>query len=412
MCGSIDNIIVYNPLGDELELKKFDDNNLILEKEYKEVFFSKGSLISGNLIQSGLQIANKSITLSSIINQAPNGLFTSTVNSNTLSRFKDGTVSTMVHKSSGSISKHAGFTEVGLSTGLNPAMVLSIGMQAMSMISGTYYLSQINNQITKIDNKLEELIKIHHDTSIGKLRAVKRGLSEISKRNFVDLVDINTIRNYKQTAEEVYEEYVYTLYRKEKELKNLKVIDETVVNDLNFYMTIALESSKLSLFSELIEIGTRMKMGGQFNIIEELTTQLEFNYANSFYMRIDSEIKKIYASISKKNDEILNLKNKKVETAVKTGTLLAGGFYGPLISGGTEIIKKSYDNKMMKKNREEERRKEEELSQEILKNKKSDSIDRLICNMIELPKREVELLYVPNGEKERIFIKNQIELLD
>lgn len=412
MCGSIDNIIVYNPLGDELELKKFDNNTLISKNEYKEVFFSKGSLISGNLIQSGLQIANKSITLSSIIDQAPNGLFTSTVNSNTLSRFKDGTVSTMVHNSSGSISKHAGFTEVGLNTGLNPAMVLSIGMQAMSMISGTYYLNQINNQITKIDNKLEELIKIHHDTSIGKLRAIKRGLSEISKRNFVDLVDINAIRNYKQTAEEIYEEYVYTLYRKEKELKNLKVIDDTVVNDLNFYMTIALESSKLSLFSELIEIGTRMKMGGQFNIIEELTTQLEFNYTNSFYMRIDSEIKEIYASIRKRNDEILNLKNKNTEKVVKTGMVFAGPIYGPLISGGTEMIKKGYDNRMMKKNREQERRKEEEIVQEILKNKKSDSIDRLICNMIELPKKEVELLYVPNGETERIFIKNQMELLD
>ncbi|WP_010007031.1 hypothetical protein [Leuconostoc fallax] len=97
--------------------------------------------------------------------------------------------------------EHAGFTNVSLNSALNPAMVLQGGMQVMSMVSGTYYLHQLNNQIKEIDQKLEELINIHHDSNIGKLIASGKGLSEISNRKHVDLADISAIREFKKQLE-------------------------------------------------------------------------------------------------------------------------------------------------------------------------------------------------------------------
>ncbi|MGO3608397.1 MAG: hypothetical protein ACTIOL_01455 [Enterococcus sp.] len=109
--------------------------------------------------------------------------------------------------------EHFGFTQVTASSAINPAMVLSAGMQVMSMVSGTYYLNQINSQIHQIDKKLEELVQFHHDEKVGKLKASRYGLSEIASREIVDIADINAIRSYKKTLQEIQEEYSYRLNR-------------------------------------------------------------------------------------------------------------------------------------------------------------------------------------------------------
>ena len=54
---------------------------------------------------------------------------------------KNGTFTTMVHGGEKKL-EHFGFTQVTASSAINPAMVLSAGMQVMSMVSGTYYLNQ------------------------------------------------------------------------------------------------------------------------------------------------------------------------------------------------------------------------------------------------------------------------------
>lgn len=203
--NEIRGLIVSNTIGDELSLEKVTDDKLEAKKTYREVFVSDLSLMTGNISQTALQVANQGMTLAQIAKQAPNGLFTATANPANLSKFANGTTTTMVRDASGCLVEHAGFAEVGLrSSMMNPAIYLSAGMQAMSAVSGTYYLKEINDQITELDAKLEELHRFHHDTSIGRLIAARKGLSEITNREFVDTTDLSAIRSYKKTADEIH----------------------------------------------------------------------------------------------------------------------------------------------------------------------------------------------------------------
>lgn len=399
-------IIIENPIGGKLTLSEVKVNNKP-NKKYKEVFSSEGALITGNITQGALQVANQSATLAQIAKQAPNGLFTATVDPTKLSKFKNGTLTTMVRKE-GKLSNHAGFSQVALEQSINPAMVLSAGMQAMSIVSGTYYLNQLNSQITQIDNKLEELLKVHHDANIGKLIAARKGLSDIAVRDVVDIVDLNAIRAYKKTAVEIQEEYSYSLQRKEKELVNSKKVQESELDDINFYMSVAFEASKLSLFAELIELGTRMKLGGQTEIIDGLTKQLENNYSTSFYFNIGVKADEFY--------ELLQEKYKKQFAAKKTNNLKVNSIvdYVPtwnwgtlgvkLAAKGVVTVKGKVDESSAKKKEAARNEKLNYVKSEVENNKRNETIDATIVKMLEVPHQEAEIVYIPDGERQRVFV--------
>lgn len=409
--NEINEIVVSNPIGGELSLKKVTDDNLEAKKKYKEVFVSDLSLMTGNVSQTALQVANQGMTLAQIAKQAPNGLFTATANPANLSKFANGTTSTMVRDASNHLVEHAGFANVGLSASVNPAIILSAGMQVMSAVSGTYYLHKINAQITDMDAKLEELLNIHHDTNIGRLVAARKGLSEIANREFVDATDLSAIRDYKKTADEIHEEYTYRLKRQEKEL-NLKIdpkVEEKKLRDINFTMTIAFEANKLSLFAELIEIGTRMKIGHPTEIINGLTRQLKQNYDNSFYYNIETEAEKIYSIRQQQSNNELADKKKKHEKSLDKLTemyILTG--WGILaefgIKGGFVIRSKSNVNKAQGKVVLENKNLNK-VKKDMQQNKESDGIDNIIEEVIELQYKETEILYIlTENNKQRVFV--------
>lgn len=399
-------IIIENPIGGKLTLSEVKVNNKP-NKKYKEVFSSEGALITGNITQGALQVANQSATLAQIAKQAPNGLFTATVDPTKLSKFKNGTLTTMVRKE-GKLSNHAGFSQVALEQSINPAMVLSAGMQAMSIVSGTYYLNQLNSQITQIDNKLEELLKVHHDANIGKLIAARKGLSDIAVRDVVDIVDLNAIRAYKKTAVEIQEEYSYSLQRKEKELVNSKKVQESELDDINFYMSIAFEASKLSLFAELIELGTRMKLGGQTEIIDGLTKQLENNYSTSFYFNIGVKADEFYELLQEKYEKQFAAKktnNLKVNSIVDYVPTWNWGTLGvKLAAKGAVTVKGKVDESSAKKKEAARNEKLNYVKSEVENNKRNETIDATIVKMLEAPHQEAEIVYIPDGERQRVFV--------
>jgi hypothetical protein len=407
--NEINEIVVSNPIGGELSLEKVTDNKLKAKKKYKEVFVSDLSLMTGNVSQTALQVANQGMTLAEIAKQAPNGLFTATANSANLSKFANGTTSTMVRDASGRLVEHAGFADVGISASVNPAIILSAGMQVMSAVSGTYYLHKIYAQITDLDAKLEELLNIHHDTNIGRLIAARKGLSEIANREFVDTTDLSAIRNYKKTADEIYEEYKYRLVRKESEL-NLKIDSK----DINFTMMIAFEANKLSLFAELIEIGTRMKIGGQIEIIIGLTKQLKQNYAKSFYHYIDLEVEKSYSMRQQRSSNELVSKKKKLEKSLEELTDInnftnMGNLFDFGIKTAATFKSKSDVNKAKDKV-DLENKNLKTLKKSLKQNKESDGIDKIIDEVVELPYKETEILYIPTeNKKHRVFVRIEDE---
>lgn len=396
-------IIIKNPIGEELPLSLIDNQLFFKNQKYKEVFVSESSLIYGGVAESILQVANHSMTLSNIAKHSPNGLFTATVDPTQLSKFKNGSVTTMVRDASGKVESHAGFTEVGLSNTLNPAMALSAGMQIMSLISGTYYLHKINIQLAAIDHKLEELVQIHHDENIGKLIAARKGLSEISEREFVDQADLYAIRSYKKTVNEIQEEYSFSLHRKKEELLSMKEIDQLKIEDINFYMSVIFESSKISLLSEVIEIGTRMKIGGQSEIIESLTKQLEKNYKNSFYFNSDVEFENLFSKIKSK---IMDKKNKQKQNSDKIDELMCkvaptniGLFATKLTAKGIILLKDNIDHTVANKKINNHRETYDAIKTKIEEDKMNETIGETISEVLDLPYKKVEILYVPDNEK-------------
>ena len=409
--NEINEIVVSNPICGELSLKKVTDDKLEAKKKYKEVFVSDLSLMTGNVSQTALQVANQGMTLAQIAKQAPNGLFTATANPANLSKFANGTTSTMVRDASNHLVEHAGFANVGLSTSVNPAIILSAGMQVMSAVSGTYYLHKINAQITDMDAKLEELLNIHHDTNIGRLVAARKGLSEIANREFVDTTDLSAIRNYKKTADEIQEEYTYRLKRQESEL--ILEIDSKaerkILSDINFTMTIAFEANKLSLFAELIEIGTRMKIGDPIEIINGLTRQLEQNYSNSFYHNVESEVEKIYSMRRQRSSNELADKKKKHEKSLNKLT------DSPIFSGWGILAEIGIKTVVAVKSKNDVNKAEEKVGLEnknlstvkkdMKQNKESDGIDNIIDEVVDLQYKEKEILYIlTENNKQRVFV--------
>lgn len=410
-------IVLSNPIGEEFSLRKITRNKFMSGKKYKEVFVSDISLISGSISQTALQVANQGLTLNQIVKQAPEGLFTATVNPARLSKFANGTTSTMVRDASNNLVEHAGFSSIGLSASVNPAIVLSAGMQAMSAVSGTYYLHKINTQIENIDTKIEELLNIHHDTNIGRLVATRKGLYEIANREFVDTVDVSSIRKYKEAANEIHEEYIYRLKRKVGDLdkKNNKKLEEEKHKDIYFTMSIAFEANKLSLYAELIEIGTRMKISGQTEIITGLNMQLKENYLKSFYHNIDSEAEEIYSIMQERTSKELNKKNKEFEKSLDSFTdFSVWTRFGILPEIGIRMAiagKAKIEVNKVKAKVELENQSLRSAKTGLKANKESDGIDSIINEIIELEHKEKEILYIPIGNnKQRIFVEIEDEV--
>lgn len=287
-------IEISNSEGDSLKfsLKSFSREN---KKKYKEVNFSNKSLVSNSMSTIGLQIANNKLTTSAILKQAPNGLYTATTNVSNLSKFADGTTSTIVRKN-GKISGHAGFEQLNISNILNPAMIVSIGLQAMSIISGTHYLNEISQELSNIQASLSELVEMHHDEKIGKLLSIRSSLSDYSSRSILDDSDVLTIRSFKKDADSIEKEYLYRLERYENfdlDLKNDKKIEE-LITQYNQTAQITSEACITSLMCELSEIMIRMKQGNNQEIVEDLIKQFEAHYEKSFFSTYPDKIDFMY----------------------------------------------------------------------------------------------------------------------
>lgn len=262
-----------------------------------------------------------------------------------------------------------------------------------------------------MDAKLEELLNIHHDTNIGRLIAARKGLSKIASRTFVDTTDLSIIRSYKKTTDEIHEEYTYRLERLESEL-NIEIDSKAEgkkLGDINFTMTIAFEAGKLSLFAELIEIGTRMKVGGQIEIIDGLSRQLKQNYENSFYHNIDLEVEKVYSMRQQRSNNELFDKNKKYEKSLEKLTdshIFTGwGILAEIgIRAGVAFKSKNDINKAKEKI-ELENKNLSTVKRDMKQGKENDRIDNIISEVVELPYKEKEILYIPNeNNKQRVFV--------
>lgn len=171
----------------------------------------------------------------------------------------------------------------------------------------------------------------------------------------------------------------------------------------------AFEANKLSLYAELIEIGTRMKIGGQIEIINGLTNQLKQNYANNFYHNNELEVEKIYSMIQQRSSNELVDKNIKFEKSLDkiTDNYISTG-WGILPEIGIRMFfagKAKRDVNKAKEKVELEKKNLGKVKKGMKQNKESDGIDNIIDEVVKLQYKETEIMYIPTeNNKQRVFV--------
>jgi hypothetical protein len=394
LLNKIKEITFSNSLGDEFSLSRLSETTS--NKKYKEVIIPDLSLFTGEMLKSTIKTTGEIKSLNEIVQRAPNGLFTATVNPSTLSKFTNGTISTMVKGSSGQIIEHAGFTEIGLNTFINPSAIVSSGLQAISTVSGVYYLHKINEQITDMTDRLETLIKYHHDESIGRLLSAKKELIEITRREFFDSVDLSIIRSHKKTANEIHQEYFYRL--------NKDYTKKYKYSELEYEVSIAFEADKIALFAELIEIAIRIQTGMQTPIVNELTKQLKLNYHNSFYHNYTSKIESLYSNITEKYTTISE--NKRLQRSDVIRKLSSNSSKSDILMILGELVYRDQSYRKANKMAQKFEKEPMKINNELKNKKDADRISNIIDEFIDSECSKTEILYIPmEDNKHRLFVE-------
>lgn len=273
----------------------FDKVTKNSRKKYQEVL-ADVSNAGSRAVQASLPIIGKTYTVEKLRKMAPNGLFTTFVDKNMLSRFKDGTFTTMVRDENNHLVRNTGFEEIKVPGGFSPAEILAISMQACAFISGQYYMTQINSRLNAMDKKIDKLLNIEKNKSIGILKSVRERLGEIIEQEYVDTTDLHEIVSLRNKVSDIYFEYDGLMndeYDEVTEFDSSKwLVEDRVdeftekIDELNFCMGVCAEADKLRLQITMVEIAVRMKLNVNDPKITQLLKKLRKDYDESFIKQI------------------------------------------------------------------------------------------------------------------------------
>lgn len=204
------------------------------------------------LLNSSNQIGNifsqatgaSAIAASSIYSTS--GLYSATVSANSLMTYSNGTISSITMNGS-KFGQHAGFVTA------NAAVFAPIlAFQFASMITGQYYFNGLNKQLTYINESINNLISLHHNERLAKLRYINFKISELNKRSYFTIEDYITIDNLKYDLSTIRFEYLLTAEQEINKCLDLVYKEDndntiqTISEDTN-----ALERIKLSAKEEI-----------------------------------------------------------------------------------------------------------------------------------------------------------------
>lgn len=393
-----------NKIQDEqyhLEPVQITDEELQSKKYYK-VDFSEIDFAAGQLLNVGLNQWRELLTFSELAKKAPNGLFTASTSVDNLTKFKDGSYSTMVRGANGQIQKHAGFIEVkGVVGGVNIADLVSVGMQAMSIASGMYYLHEINTQLDSLNEKVNEIIRIRDDEHIGMLKSINKIIIEISNKEEVSDIDLAQLRRQREKASEIFEARFETYQRRRKEnLNNLKKIEKSIL-EINKDTYILYQANRLELSAQLIEIFLHMKKNNvSERYIKQQLKRFKNNYNNSFISTLPEEIlvdRDRISGIFEKEMNLVKSKNKHFKIDPKTPW-----FKRDLLEGMADFVVRKYENKKINSLLEEKEKivsKQNQQSEEYRLLNEKENFEAVI-QKLELPQIRGEVLFIKNSKNE------------
>lgn len=259
--------------SDNIVFKRLINDTLNEIDEYIQINSSpinssgKDSNIGVNLA-SGFTSAFVQVGTISALN--PNGLFTATVNPSFLTKFTDGTLSTMIHGSNG-IARHAGFKLVSTSV-FTPI----ITFQVLSFVTGQYYLNNITKQLERINQKLDELIELHYIEREAKVVGAFNYMRELSESNYPLSGERDFLKNIQNELKNIHEEQDIKLRRissnktkkswwTKRSIENLK--SQYDADRFNSHLEMKIKTKELLLVSKLVEL----KLNAQINDGEKIT---------------------------------------------------------------------------------------------------------------------------------------------
>ena len=384
----------------QLEPVQTNDEELQSKKYYK-VDFSEIDFAAGQLLNVGLNQGRELLTFSELAKKAPNGLFTASTSVDNLTQFKDGSYSTMVRGANGQIQKHAGFVEVkGVVGGVNIANLVSVGMQAMSIASGMYYLHEINTQLDSLNKKVNEIIRVRDDEQIGMLKSINKIIIEISNKEEVSDLDFAQLRRQREKASEIFEARFETYKRRRKEnLNSLKKIEKSIL-EINKDTYILYQANRLELSAQLIEIFLHMKNNVSERNFKQQIKQFKNNYNNSFISTLPEEIlvdRDRISGIFEKKINLVRSKNKHFKIDPKTPWFKRDPF-----EGIADLIVRKSENKKINSLLEEKEKivsKQNQQSEEYRLLNEKENFEAVI-QKLELPQIRGEVLFIKNSKNE------------
>lgn len=211
--SNVESITCQDELGQQLTFSRCKGK---LDKQlYREVTYSASDSVS-HAIQLAIPAAQQVYTAIALSRMAPYGLFTATVNPVELSHFaSDGTFTTIV-RGSKNIVNHAGFQKIPGFGGFNPVAIAAIAFQAMAIVSGNYYLHQINQKLDAIKSSIQDIMRYHTSQDIGTLNYSHNRLLDITDHTENTDDDMEDIRVIKRDIGKLYNQYL-VMYKQQKQ---------------------------------------------------------------------------------------------------------------------------------------------------------------------------------------------------
>lgn len=311
----IDEIVLQNSLGKELTFSRPSE---VRNTKYKEVTISG----TGNVIQHVGQGAVGIQTMTELSNIAGMELYTSDVSLEELLKnftYKNGKIASVQFRSADGtgIRSHHGFEVFDSSTvaAIEPVLLTTVAMQGMAIVSGQYYLKQINKSLNKISKDIEELKEIHESNTRGTIRYCRNRLQEITQMKHCSEVDLIEIRDIAGKAGRILEQYMDRYENALREVEKYKFESLSVdaaINEYNskiakmrYLLQICLVADRIVDEARLAEFVIRRKINVNDPQIEDVFNLMDEHYHNGFNARIIGESEELAHMIREKGESIL-----------------------------------------------------------------------------------------------------------
>lgn len=313
--SEVSEIVLENSIGQELTFKKPAE---LTDAKYMEVNISG----AGSVIQHSGQGAGNIYTLKQLGNITGKELYTHPQARSMLHEYGgigSGNYSSTFWGSDGKIVAHEGYRAFDASkalAGVNPVMITMVVMQGMAIISGQYFLKQINSSLQAIGKDIQELKEIHESEKRGTLTHCRKRLMEISQMQHCSDVDLNEIRNIANDAGKILEEYKERYYAAKKDAEKYRWSSGTVNKGMREYnnrlykmrylLQVCMVADRIIDEARLTEFVVRQRININDPALQDVYTRMEDNYHNGFNAHILGEIEDISKHMINKGWGIIN----------------------------------------------------------------------------------------------------------